>query len=172
MYAQSLHLDSSYGAILVCLFNFASAVGRILTGILSDRLMGPMNTLCVTLVITAVTLLVMWPTSTSFAPLVVFVILNGASNGGFFSIMPTVVGNLLGSQRISVAFGMIVTGWMAGYLMGAPAAGYILQAYGGTDRGAAAFRPALFWAGGMAAGAAGLAVLLRLMKSRKIFVKM
>jgi hypothetical protein len=113
----------------------------------------------------------MWPTSTSFAPLVVCVILNGASDGRF-SIIPTVVGNLLGSQRISVAFGMIVTGWMAGYLMCAPAAGYMLQAYGGTDRGAAVFRPALFWAGGMSASAAGLAVFLRLKKSRKILVKM
>lgn len=170
--SQSLKLSTSMGAVLVCLFNGASAAGRMLTGILADRWLGPINTLCVTLSITALSLLVMWPTSTSFAPLVVFVIVNGMSNGGFFSIMPTVVGNVLGSQRISVAFGMIVTGWIGGYLMGAPAAGYLLEAYGGTDKGAAAFRPAMFWAGGMAAGAAGLAVFLRLRKNTDLRVKM
>lgn len=31
--------------------------------------------------------------------------------------MPTVVGNVFGSQRVSVATGMIVTGWGGGYLM-------------------------------------------------------
>lgn len=100
-----------------------------------------------------------------------FVLLNGVSNGGFFSIMPTVVGRVLGSERITVAFGMVVTGWIGGYLMGAPAAGYILQAYGGSERGVAAFRPAVFWAGGMAAGGTGLALFLRLRKSTAL-VKM
>jgi hypothetical protein len=31
--------------------------------------------------------------------------------------MPTVVGNVFGSQRVSVAMAMIVTGWGGGYLM-------------------------------------------------------
>jgi hypothetical protein len=39
------------------------------------------------------------------------------SNGGFFSTMPTVVGNVFGSARVSVAMGMIVTGWAGGYLL-------------------------------------------------------
>lgn len=47
----------------------------------------------------------------------VFVIMNGAANGGFFATIPTVVGTVFGSQRVSVAMGMIVTGWVGGYLM-------------------------------------------------------
>lgn len=62
-------------------------------------------------------MLVIWPTSTSLAALAIFVIINGVANGGFFSVMPTVVGNVFGSQRVSVAMGMIVTGWGGGYLM-------------------------------------------------------
>lgn len=65
----------------------------------------------------AFTMLVIWPTSTSLAALAIFVIINGVANGGFFSVMPTVVGNVFGSQRVSVAMGMIVTGWGGGYLM-------------------------------------------------------
>lgn len=62
-------------------------------------------------------MLVLWPVSTSIGPLVVFVITNGMSNGGFFSTMPTVVGNVFGSARVPVAMGMIVTSWAGGYLM-------------------------------------------------------
>ena len=31
--------------------------------------------------------------------------------------MPTVVGNVFGSARVSVAMGMIVSGWVGGYLL-------------------------------------------------------
>lgn len=62
-------------------------------------------------------MLTIWPVSTSLASLALFVIINGAANGGFFSTMPTVVGNVFGSERVSVAMGMVVTGWGGGYLM-------------------------------------------------------
>ena len=62
-------------------------------------------------------MLILWPVSTTLGPLVVFVIVNGVGNGGFFSTMPTVVGSVFGSARVSVAMGMIVTGWAGGYLM-------------------------------------------------------
>ena len=62
-------------------------------------------------------MLALWPVSTSLAPMIVFVVMNGISNGGFFSTMPTVVGNVFGSAKVSVAMGMIVTGWTGGYLM-------------------------------------------------------
>ncbi|WOO83179.1 Aspyridones efflux protein apdF [Vanrija pseudolonga] len=172
LYAQSMHLSGTTGAALVCVFNFSSAIGRILTGFLSDRLLGPLNTLFAVLFVTCLSLLVLWPSSVSLAPLIIFVLVNGASSGGFFAIMPTVVNNVMGSQRMTVAFGMIVTGWGGGYLMGAPIAGYLLAAYGGEARGIAAYRPAVFWAGGMAAGAALLVAFLRWRKSPHLMINM
>lgn len=59
----------------------------------------------------------LWPVSNSIGPLIAFVLINGSANGGFFSTMPTVVGNVFGSARVSVAVGMIVSGWLGGYLM-------------------------------------------------------
>lgn len=109
-------LPSSTGAGLLAGFNFSSAVGRIFCGLLCD-IIGPLNTLFISLMLTAISMLVLWPTSTTLAPLAVFVVINGAANGGFFSTMPTVVGNVFGSARISIALGMIVTGWVGGYLM-------------------------------------------------------
>lgn len=172
LYAHSLNLSPTTGAALVAIFNFASAIGRILTGLLSDRLAGPLNTLLLVLAFTAFSLLVLWPSSVSLAPLILFVLVNGASSGGFFAIMPTVVNNVMGTQRMAVAFGMIVTGWGGGYLMGAPIAGYLLAAFGGSDKGIAAYRPAVFWAGGMALAGAAIVGALRWRKSPHWRIKM
>jgi MFS family permease len=116
LYSASLGLSASTGAGLVAGFNFSSAIGRLGFGFLSDRL-GPLNTLFLSLLLSAISTLVLWPVSSTLAPLVAFVIINGAANGGFFSTMPTVVGSVFGSARVSVAMGMIVTGWAGGYLM-------------------------------------------------------
>lgn len=116
LYSRSIGLSSSTGAGLLAGFNFSSAVGRIICGFLCDKL-GPLNTLLVSLMLSAISMLALWPASTTLAPLAVFVVINGAANGGFFATMPTVVGNVFGSARVSVAMGMVVTGWGGGYLM-------------------------------------------------------
>lgn len=116
LYSRSIGLSSSTGAGLLAGFNLSSAAGRILCGFLCDKV-GALNALFFSLLINAVTMLALWPASTTLAPLTVFVVLNGAANGGFFALTPTVVGNVFGSQRVSVAMAMIVTGWGGGYLM-------------------------------------------------------
>lgn len=78
---------------------------------------GPVNTLFMSLLLSATSMLVLWPFSTSLGPLITFAVFNGIGNGGYFSAMPTVVGSLFGSLRISVAMGMIITGWGPGYLL-------------------------------------------------------
>ncbi|KAL3454626.1 major facilitator superfamily domain-containing protein [Aspergillus insuetus] len=119
LYTDSLGMKSSVGAGVVAAFNFSSALGRLMCGFCSDAL-GPLNTLFLSLTLSAVSMLVLWPVSNSIGPLIAFVIINGMSNGGFFSTMPTVVGNVFGSARVSVAMGMIVTGWAGGYLLVCP----------------------------------------------------
>ncbi|KAH7126682.1 major facilitator superfamily domain-containing protein [Dendryphion nanum] len=170
-YSKSIGLSSSTGAGLVAGFNFSSAIGRIGCGILCDKL-GALNVLFLSLVLTGLSMLALWPVSSTLAPMVVFVILNGVSNGGFFSTMPTVVGNVFGSARVSVAMGMIVTGWAGGYLMGAPIAAYILDAYGGAEGGLQAFRPAMYYAGSVALAAAGLVALVRFRMNSKLLAKL
>ncbi|KAF4631797.1 hypothetical protein G7Y89_g6331 [Cudoniella acicularis] len=161
LYATSLGLSQSAGAGLVAGFSFSSAVGRVGCGFLSDSI-GPVNTLLFSLILSAISMLVIWPVSNSLGPLIVFVIVNGAANGGFFSTMPTVVGSVFGSRRVSVAMGMIVTGWGGGYLMGAPIAGYLLAAYGGENSTLKAYHPAIFYAGSMALASSALVLLLKL----------
>ncbi|TEA14264.1 Aspyridones efflux protein apdF [Colletotrichum sidae] len=171
LYSKSIGLSSSTGAGLVAGFNFASAVGRICCGVLCDKF-GALNVLFISMLLSSVSMLAIWPASTTLGPMVVFVIVNGVSNGGFFSTMPTVVGNVFGSARVSVAMSMIVTGWTGGYLMGAPIAGYLLQAYGGADNGLQAYRPAMFYAGSLALASAASVAMVRFHMSRNILAKL
>ncbi|KAI0905572.1 major facilitator superfamily domain-containing protein [Ustulina deusta] len=170
LFANAIGLSSATGAGLLAGFNFASAVGRIFSGILCDKI-GPLNALFLALSLAAISMLAVWPVSTTLAPLTVFSIVNGMANGGFFSTMPTVVGNCFGSARVTVAMGMIVTSWSGGYLLGAPIAGYLLDAYGGQEAGFQAYRPAMFYAGSLALGAAGFVELVRFRANRNFFAK-
>ncbi|PNP57344.1 hypothetical protein THARTR1_02341 [Trichoderma harzianum] len=149
LYMRSLGFSTNAGAGLVAGFSLSSAAGRIISGFASDKV-GSINTVLASLVLTAVTMLAIWPTSTTLGPLIAFVIINGAANGAFFSTMPTDISKVFGSARVAVAMSMVVIGWVGGYLMGAPIAGYILESFGGADGGLHAYRPAMFYAGALA----------------------
>ncbi|KAM3521256.1 hypothetical protein NHJ13051_006349 [Beauveria bassiana] len=167
LYNQALGFSSSTGAGLVAGFTLSSAIGRILCGFCCDRF-GPVNVLLASLLLSAFSMLVIWPVSQSLTPLAVFCILNGVSNGGFFSCTPTVATSIFGSQRVSVVMGMIMTAWAGGYLLGSPIAGYLLQAFGGADGGLKAYRPAMFYAGGLALISAILLAIVRFRLNKKI----
>lgn len=55
--------------------------------------------------------------------------------------------------------------------MGAPIAGYILDAYGGPNANFSAYRPAIFYSGGMAVGAAALVGVVRVRKEPRLMSK-
>jgi hypothetical protein len=75
LYATSLGLSNSTGAALVAGYNLSSAFGRLGFGFLAD-VAGPLNSLFLSLVLTGVSLMALWPISTTLAPFIVFVILN------------------------------------------------------------------------------------------------
>lgn len=132
-----------------------NAVGRFTAGPLCDRL-GPMNMFAILMIVNAASMLAIWPVSNTLEPLVLFAMLNGIANGCFWTTQPTVIAEIFGPGRAAVAMSMSVTGWSAGNLIGAPIAGYLLQAAGGstsdvTGQGINVYRPAIFYAGGMAA---------------------
>jgi MFS family permease len=162
LYAESFGISASGGAGLVAAFQFASFFGRLGGGALAD-ILGPLNTKILSLILNAATMLCIWPFSKSIGPLIVFVVLNGAANGAFFATMPTVVANIFGSVRVSVAMGMVVTAWTGGYLLGSPIAGYILSATG-SETEVYSYLPSIFYAGGLSA----LALILSLMTRIKI----
>ena len=120
--AQSIGLSSSTGAGLVGAFNACTAVGRFISGWMSDSV-GPVNMLLLAMALNAVSMLAIWPVSNSLAPLVVFAMFNGLANGAFFTLYPVVVASTAArvensdSGRVVIAIGMSITGWTGGYLM-------------------------------------------------------
>ncbi len=173
LYAQSIGLSSNVGAGLVAAFSACNAVGRFVAGPMCDRI-GPLNTFVITVVLNAVTTLAIWPVSSTLPSLVVFATLNGISNGAFFTTLPTVVVSMVDPSRAAVGMSLSITGWTAGYLLGTPIAGYLLEASGAAKSGHSgvdAYRPAIFYAGGIATVSSGFVLVARLFMERKFLKK-
>ncbi|KAK7182517.1 hypothetical protein DPSP01_010674 [Paraphaeosphaeria sporulosa] len=175
LFAQSINLSSSTGAGLVAAFNACNAVGRFAAGPLCDKI-GPVNMFLITMILNAVSMLAIWPVSDTLAPLAVFAALNGAANGSFFTTLPTVVASMFGPGRAAVAMSMAVAGWSGGYLMGSPIAGYLLQAAGGKQQGGQGlgvevYRPAIFYAGGVATASSLFVLFARFKMAKKVVEK-
>lgn len=171
LFAQSIGLSPTTGAGLVSAFNACSAIGRFVAGPLCDKL-GPLNMFVITMALNAASMLAIWPVSSTLGPLVLFAILNGVANGAYFTTQPTVVAGIFGPGRAAVAMSMSVTGWTGGYLMGAPIAGYLLQAAGGgqdvaSGQNVDVYRPAIFYAGGTATVSALCVIFARLTVARQ-----
>jgi MCP family monocarboxylic acid transporter-like MFS transporter 3 len=165
LFATSIGLSSSTGAGLVAAFNACNAVGRFFAGPLCDKI-GPINMLLITMALNAVSMLAIWPVSDTIGPLLVFAIINGVANGSFFTTLPTVAAGIFGPGRAAQAMTIVATGWTPGYLMGSPIAGYLLQAAGGGrgkegTQGIEVYRPAIFYAGGVATASAVFVLLAR-----------
>ena len=172
LFAQSIGLSSSTGAALVAGFNASNAIGRFIAGPLCDRI-GPVNMFLFFMIVNAVSMLAIWPVSNTLGPLIIFATLNGVANGSFFTTLPTVVAGMFGPGRATVAMSMSVAGWSFGYLMGAPIAGYLLHATGGRQdvmkkQGVEVYRPAIFYAGGVATAAALFVLVARMKLTRKV----
>ncbi|KAI9147238.1 monocarboxylate transporter [Paramyrothecium foliicola] len=171
LYATSVGLSSQKAAGLLAAWNLASAVGRIGMGFGADAYLGPVNSLIASLAIQAISTMALWPFASSLGLLIFFSILNGVGSGGFFSLMPVVIGAVFGDRQLSNVMSLLVTFWTFGYFMGAPIAGYLLEAYGGTEAGIAAFRPAFFYAGALTFLSVGMILAVRLMMNRKILAR-
>ena len=53
-------------------------------------------------------------------------------------------------------------------MQGSPVAGWLLQAYGGSSAGRAAFRPAIYYAGSLALASAGLIAGMRMLSATRL----
>jgi MCP family monocarboxylic acid transporter-like MFS transporter 3 len=171
LFAQSLGLSSTTGAYIVASFNLCTAFGRLGSGLLCDRI-GAVNTFLLASALNAISMFAIWPVSNKLPVLLIFTFINGLANGAFFTTLPTVIGNLHGPSRAGMAMGMTTTGWSFGYFLGTPLAGYLLQAAGGVDEGSIApYRPAIFYAGGIALVSTIFVLIAKLGISTKMLKK-
>ncbi|POR31510.1 Uncharacterized protein TPAR_08278 [Tolypocladium paradoxum] len=169
--ASSLGISASTAAGLMACFNACMALGRVGSGIACDTL-GSTNTLLLTMALNAVTMLAIWPFSSSLAPLMVFAALNGMSNGAFFVSMPTAVGRLLGPGLAAAGMGMAMTGWCVGDLLGNPIAGFLIEATGADHATSIVpYRAAIFYAGSTALASTFFVLVARLRMDSNLLKK-
>ncbi|KDN35028.1 MFS general substrate transporter, partial [Tilletiaria anomala UBC 951] len=158
-YASSAGFSPNVGAWLVAGYNLSSAVGRILFGILSDSLLGPVTTLTLCIFLFGATILSIWLlAASSLVPLIAFILLNGAAGGALLSLQPAVSASVWsehggtgggggGRGEMQSVLAMTTSGRVFGSLLGAPLAGYLLDTFGGAGFGTGAYRPALLFVG-------------------------
>ncbi|GAA5973947.1 hypothetical protein JCM11641_001235 [Rhodosporidiobolus odoratus] len=150
LYGSSLGLSASTSSLILAGFNLSSAAGRIAFGLGADSLFGSLNSLVI----------------------IAFSVINGFCAGGMFSLIPGTLSSIFGSGALPVVFSMILSSFAPGYFLGAPIAGYLLQAFGGEQGGYAAYRPAIFYSGGLSLFAALCVLSVRVKLSRKVMKRM
>jgi MFS family permease len=169
LFAESVGLSTGVGAGLAAGFNLSTTIGRFGAGPLCDRI-GPFNTLFLSMLLNSISMLAIWPVSTTLGLLIVFAILNGIANGAFFTTFPTAVASMFESDA-AVAMTTASFGWSCGYLLGAPIAALLLR-NSGQELTARSFRAAIFYSGGVACAATLFVILARLKRERRLLKRL
>ncbi|KAL2839734.1 major facilitator superfamily domain-containing protein [Aspergillus pseudoustus] len=171
LYITSLGISSTVAAGILAGWNLASALGRIAMGFGADAFLGPVNSMIVSLTVIGLSTMAIWPFANSLGLLIFFAVANGVGSGGFFSLMPVVVGAVFPDGDLPGIMAMLSTSWVFGYFLGSPIAGYILEARGGTEGGLAAYQPAFFYAGSLTFVSVGLVLSVRVMMEQRVFAR-
>lgn len=128
--AEAAGLDSTLLPYLIPIINAVSIVGRIVPGIVADRL-GRFNTMIFITALSAVITLALWIPGTSTAAIVVFAVIFGFSSGGAVSLGPALVAQISDIRQIGVRTGTFYAVQSLGALTGAPIAGAIVSQQNG-----------------------------------------
>ncbi|KAJ2982313.1 hypothetical protein NQ176_g1469 [Zarea fungicola] len=170
VFARSMSQSGNAAIIALTIWNIASTAGRVFAGYTADSLLGPLNSFIVSLICCAVSSLAVWPFSSNMGVLVVFAVINGIGCGSFFSLFPTVLASVFGSQNTMGVLPIMWAGWFFGFFFGTPIAAQ-LYSLAGTRTDTAAYRPAAYYAGAMSTTGIILFVFLRFKKTKSLFTK-
>jgi len=118
---MSLHLAS----YLIPILNASSIFGRILPGILADRV-GRYNVMIITTAFSAIIVLALWLPSNANAPIIVFCVLYGFSSGAFVSLGPALIAQISPIREMGVRSGTFFLCVAIGGLTGNPIGGALI----------------------------------------------
>lgn len=97
-------MSDNLSSYLLSILNAASIFGRILPGIIADKL-GRFNVMITTTAFSAIIVLALWLPSSGNAPILVFCILYGFSSGAFVSMGPSLIAQISPIREIGVRSG-------------------------------------------------------------------
>ncbi|KAJ2896971.1 putative riboflavin transporter mch5 protein [Zalerion maritima] len=135
--AQKQGMDPELVTYLLPILNAVSIAGRIIPGIIADRL-GRYNVMILITFLSALITLAIWipgGETSSTAAVVVYAALFGFTSGGFISLGPTLIAQISDIRQIGVRTGTAFAIQSFGALTGSPIAGAIVSAQGGNYLG-------------------------------------
>ncbi|KAJ2720624.1 hypothetical protein GGI07_004504 [Coemansia sp. Benny D115] len=155
-----------FGTNLITIINAASTVGRIATGQVAAGF-GNINTLSVCTFVAALSILVLWLPFHATGTLIACAIVYGLFCGGFIGLLPVVMADLWGVQRIATIIGLLYIANFMGTMVGSPSSGAILDNIGHKTN----FKPSIAFSGAFMMCACMFFVFLRMSTERKIVKK-
>lgn len=144
--AASLGMSTRLAGYLVPILNGASFFGRVLPGLVADKL-GRFNVMIFMCYFTGIIVLALWIPAASNAPIIVFAILYGFGSGSFVSLAPSLVAQISDVREIGVRNGTLFAIISFAALCGNPIGGAIVNAMGGKYTGLQIFCGVLCLAG-------------------------
>jgi MFS family permease len=105
-YALSIGLTAHQGSVVGAMLSLGLAVGRPPIGYWSDRV-GRINVAIFTTALCGIFCLAIWVPAKSYAVLIVFALASGTVTGAFWATVIPVTADIVGIQRLPLAFGMI-----------------------------------------------------------------
>jgi MFS family permease len=132
-YARTLGYSASMGAGFISVNNAANAVGKIIFGIMADRI-GRINMLVITTAVSALSSFVLWLPSTLTASLVsaktlfvMYTVVYGATASAYVSLFPAALIEVYGPQNFASVNGVLYMVRGMGNLVGTPSAGAMIR---------------------------------------------
>lgn len=122
-----LAYSPSKASLLLAINNAVNSVARIGMGVLADRV-GRQNTLIVSVLLSAVSVLALWPGAPR-ARFVAFAVAYDVLAGGYNALLPTTLAEVYGVQHYASVNGAVYFIRGLGALFGAPLAGVILGSH-------------------------------------------
>lgn len=107
-----------------------SIVGRILPGIVGDRL-GKYNIMIAITFLSALFCLAVWIPVKSTAGIIVFAVMFGFSSGGYFTLAPAIIAQISDPRQIGTRVGTAYAIQSLGALLGSPVGGAIVMRQNG-----------------------------------------
>ncbi len=125
---KQLPVGTELGFLLVAILAIGNASGRIIAGMVSDKL-GRTRTMLLVFLFQAV-LMILLAKATTPVLLIIGALIVGFNYGSNLSLFPSTTADYFGTKNLGVNYGLVFTAWGVGGVFGSMVAGKIVDATG------------------------------------------
>ncbi|PFH63005.1 hypothetical protein XA68_10417 [Ophiocordyceps unilateralis] len=128
--AQAAGTSPALIPYLLPILNAVSIIGRILPGIVADKI-GRFNVMIIISFLSAIFCLAVWTPVNNTVGIIVFMVIFGFSSGGYIGLAPTLIAQISDITQIGTRVGTAFAIQSFGALTGSPIGGALVSAQGG-----------------------------------------